>query len=72
MNTGCRVAYVEDMDVAKWIMNENILGCLIFGLTKTIILKYGTVLCIYESCITYLKIKCKFMDYETKGLRMNK
>ena len=68
----CRVTYVKNMDMAKWIMNRNVLGCLIFELAKTIVLERETVLCIYESRITYLRIKCKFIDYETKGSRKNK
>ena len=70
--TGCGVAYVENMDVVKWIMNKDVLRCLIFELAKTIVLERGTILCIYESRITYLRIKCKFIDYETKGSRKNK
>ena len=49
---GCRVAYVENKDVVKQIMNRDVLGCMIFELAKTIVLERGTVLCIYEIRIT--------------------
>ena len=41
------------------------------NLRKTIILEYEVVSCIYDSCITYVKIKWEFMDYETWESRTN-
>ena len=44
MYTGCGLIYFED--VVDQMMNEIILGYLIFELWKAIILEYGVVLCI--------------------------
>ena len=35
MYIGYGVVYVEDMDVVNWMMNETILGCLIFELVES-------------------------------------